>query len=108
MNNQKASLLYDAVDSSDFYYNPTQQESRSLMNVVFRVSGDNEELESLFVKEATAAGLSGLKGHRSVGGLRASIYNSQPQESVQALVDFMQQFEMKYKNEAVSQSQSTA
>ena len=78
------------------------------MNVVFRVSGDNEELESLFVKEATAAGLSGLKGHRSVGGLRASIYNSQRKESVQALVDFMQKFELEHKSEAVSQSQRTA
>jgi phosphoserine aminotransferase len=63
------------------------------MNVVFRIHGDQEELEAKFVSEAKAAGLSGLKGHRSVGGLRASIYNAHPMEGVQALADFMREFE---------------
>ena len=63
------------------------------MNVVFRVKGDNEELESRFIKEATQKGFSGLKGHRSVGGLRASIYNAQPYEGVESLTQFMNVFE---------------
>lgn len=92
-NQDKAQLLYDAIDSSPFYYSPTDKASRSLMNVVFRITGDKEDLESKFVQEATKAGLSGLKGHRSVGGLRASIYNAHPVEGVQALVDFMKKFE---------------
>jgi len=66
------------------------------MNVNFRVHGDNEELEKKFAREVDAAGLSGLKGHRSVGGLRASIYNAMPLEGVQALVDFMGEFERRY------------
>ncbi len=94
-NQEKAAVLYNAIDSSDFFYCPVNKADRSLMNVVFRIKGDNEELEKKFVKEAEAAGLSGLKGHRSVGGLRASIYNACEPSSVQALVDFMKDFAKK-------------
>lgn len=92
-NEQKAQLLYDAIDATDFYRGHAAPESRSLMNVTFRLP--SEDLEKQFVKEATAAGLDGLKGHRSVGGLRASIYNAFPREGVEALVDFMKEFERK-------------
>lgn len=92
-NQRKAELLYQAIDRTDFYTGPVVPADRSLMNVVFRVDNGNEALEKIFVAEATAAGLNGLKGHRSVGGLRASIYNAQPLAGVQALVDFMQEFE---------------
>ena len=95
-NHQKAALLYDAIDSTDFYACPVARQDRSLMNVVFRVQNGNADLEQKFVTEATGAGLSSLKGHRSVGGLRASIYNAQPQAGVQALVDFMRGFEQRY------------
>lgn len=91
INVQKAKRLYDAFDG-EFYTCPVADDSRSDMNVVFRIQ-NNEELEAQFVKEATAAGLSGLKGHRSVGGLRASIYNACPEESVDALISFMKDFE---------------
>ena len=91
VNRRKASLLYDAIDGSDFYRGTAQAESRSLMNVTFRLP--SEELEARFVQEATAAGLSGLKGHRSVGGQRASIYNAFPEQGVAALVAFMREFE---------------
>lgn len=91
-NQEKASLLYSEIDSNPFYYTPTQEGSRSPMNVVFRITGDKEELEAKFVAEATEKELSGLKGHRSVGGLRASIYNAHPIEGCQALVEFMQEF----------------
>ncbi|HQH72224.1 MAG TPA: 3-phosphoserine/phosphohydroxythreonine transaminase, partial [bacterium] len=77
------------------FYGPVEKSSRSRMNVVFRVKGDNEDLEKKFASEAGAAGLAGLKGHRSVGGLRASIYNAHPVEGVRALVDFMKEFERK-------------
>jgi phosphoserine aminotransferase len=90
-NEAKASLLYDAIDASGgFYRGHAQKESRSRMNVTFRLP--REDLEKAFVKEAGAADLAGLKGHRSVGGLRASIYNACPIESVQALVEFMADF----------------
>ncbi len=92
INNRKSAKLYAAIDASDFYISPVETSSRSKMNVVFRVRHD-EALEATFVKEATAAGLSGLKGHRSVGGLRASIYNACPEASVDALIDFMKAFE---------------
>jgi len=92
-NEAKAKLLYDAIDRSDFYHGHAEADSRSRMNVTFRLP--TEDLEKQFVKEATAAGLDGLKGHRSVGGLRASIYNAFPREGVEALVSFMQQFEQK-------------
>jgi phosphoserine aminotransferase len=95
-NEAKAKLLYQTIDSSAFYYNPAEKADRSYMNVNFRIHGDDEALENKFATEAEAAGLSGLKGHRSVGGLRASIYNAMSLAGVQALVDFMADFERKY------------
>lgn len=95
-NQAKAQILYAAIDSTEFYHCPVLKKDRSLMNVVYRIRGNNEALEKKFVEEATAAGLSGLKGHRSVGGLRASLYNAQTIEAVQALVEFMKAFEVKY------------
>ena len=92
-NARKAGRLYAAIDRTEFYRGHAQPDSRSRMNVTFRLP--SEELEKKFVKEATAAGLDGLKGHRSVGGLRASIYNAFPEAGVDALVDFMQEFERK-------------
>ncbi|MDT4952513.1 MAG: phosphoserine aminotransferase, partial [Acidobacteriota bacterium] len=92
-NEAKAQLLYDAIDATDFYRGHADADSRSIMNVTFRLP--NEELEKKFANEATAAGLDGLKGHRSVGGIRASIYNAFPREGVEALVSFMQEFEKK-------------
>lgn len=90
-NKAKAQLLYGAIDASDFYSNPVAPEARSWMNVPFLVP--DPALEKPFVAAAEAAGLSGLAGHRSVGGMRASIYNAMPIEGVQALVDFMTDFE---------------
>lgn len=91
INDAKAAALYSAIDASEGYYNcPVCPESRSRMNVVFRLP--NEELEAKFVKEAKAAGMIGLKGHRSVGGIRASIYNAVPMEGVEKLVNFMNDF----------------
>jgi phosphoserine aminotransferase len=92
-NEAKAGLLYDAIDATDFYRGHADQDSRSQMNVTFRLP--SEELEKKFASEATAAGLDGLKGHRSVGGIRASIYNAFPKEGVAALVEFMKEFERK-------------
>ncbi len=93
-NAAKADTLYAVLDSSDFWQPCAQRESRSQMNVTWRLQ--NEDLESTFVAEATAAGLVGLKGHRSVGGLRASIYNACPLLSVKALASFMKDFERKH------------
>ncbi|HWO02386.1 MAG TPA: 3-phosphoserine/phosphohydroxythreonine transaminase [Blastocatellia bacterium] len=90
-NEDKASVLYDEIDSTGFYRGHAKADSRSLMNVTFRLP--NEELEKRFVAEATKAGLDGLKGHRSVGGIRASIYNAFPKEGVEALVAYMKEFE---------------
>lgn len=92
-NEAKAKMLYDAIDATEFYRGHADADSRSLMNVTFRLP--SEELEKQFVKEATTAGFDGLKGHRSVGGLRASIYNAFPREGVEALVSFMKEFERK-------------
>jgi len=89
-NERKAGQLYAAIDRTEFYRGTAAKGSRSLMNVTFRLP--NEELEKRFVKESTAAGLDGLKGHRSVGGMRASIYNAFPQEGVDTLVSFMEEF----------------
>ena len=89
----RAGLLYEAIDRSRLFYCPVQAADRSRMNVVFRVNGDRQDLEEKFVKQSAAAGLVGLKGHRSVGGLRASLYNAQTGEAVQALVEFMKEFE---------------
>jgi len=91
INREKASLLYDTIDQSGgFYRGHAHPEHRSLMNVTFRLP--NEALEKQFLQEAQAHGLHELKGHRSVGGCRASIYNAMPIEGVQALCDFMQDF----------------
>jgi len=91
INRKKGEILYSAIDESDFYRGTAVKESRSLMNVTFRLP--SEALETKFVAEATSAGLGGLKGHRSVGGCRASIYNATGIESVKALVEFMADFE---------------
>ena len=91
INEKKAGLIYGKIDSGDFYNGTANIEDRSKMNVTFRLK--SEDLEKKFIAEATAAGLIGLKGHRSVGGCRASIYNALPLESVQALVKFMDEFE---------------
>ena len=90
-NQRKAKALYDAIDGSDFYTNPVDTSCRSLMNVPFTLA--NAELDATFLAEAKEAGLVTLKGHRSVGGMRASIYNAMPEEGVQALIDFMADFE---------------
>ena len=90
MNEKKAALLYDYLDSQDYYVAPVKKDSRSLMNVTF-VTGD-EALDKKFASDAAAAGLKNLKGHRSVGGMRASIYNAMPYEGVEALVAFMKKF----------------
>ena len=94
-NLQKAALLYDAIDSSDFYKNTVKKEDRSLMNVPFVTP--SAELDAKFVKEAAAEGLVSLKGHRLVGGMRASIYNAMPLEGVEKLVAFMKKFEAENK-----------
>jgi phosphoserine aminotransferase len=91
INERKAAKLYAEIDRTGFYRGTAQKDSRSLMNVTFRLA--SEEMEKMFVKESTAAGLDGLKGHRAVGGMRASIYNAFPEEGVDALVAFMREFE---------------
>lgn len=93
LNAEKARKLYDAIDASEFWTGTAMKEYRSLMNVTWRIKGGDEELEKKFIAEAKAAGMSSLKGHRSVGGLRASIYNAFPMEGVDALVSFMKDFE---------------
>ena len=92
-NVRKAAKLYAEIDRTGFYRGTADKDCRSLMNVTFRLS--SEDLEKQFVKESTAAGLDGLKGHRSVGGMRASIYNAFPEDGVDALVAFMREFERK-------------
>jgi len=93
INRRKAGMLYDAIDASSFYANPVDPACRSWMNVPFTLA--DAELDGKFLTEAGAAGLKTLKGHRSVGGVRASIYNAMPEEGVQALISFMQEFERK-------------
>ncbi|MEO6588532.1 MAG: 3-phosphoserine/phosphohydroxythreonine transaminase [Pyrinomonadaceae bacterium] len=91
INEEKAKILYDAIDRSDgFYRGHAEQASRSLMNVTFRLP--SEELDKSFVEEAAKNNLDGLKGHRSIGGIRASIYNAFPRKGVEALVEFMKDF----------------
>jgi phosphoserine aminotransferase len=90
-NEEKARLIYDAIDATDFYRGHADADCRSTMNVTFRLP--SEELEKKFVAETTAQGLDGLKGHRSVGGIRASIYNAFPRAGAEALVSFMKDFE---------------
>jgi phosphoserine aminotransferase len=91
INQRKAALLYSEIDRTGFYRGTAQKDSRSLMNITFRLP--SEELEKTFDRQASAAGFDGLKGHRSVGGLRASIYNAFPEEGVAGLVEFMREFE---------------
>ena len=91
INQRKAGKIYAQIDRTGFYQGTASKDSRSLMNVTFRLA--SEELEKTFVAESTAAGLDGLKGHRSVGGMRASIYNAFPEAGVDALVEFMREFE---------------
>ena len=101
MNIRKAETLYAELDRSGFWKPHAEKASRSRMNVTFRLPSEEleakflatEDLEKKFAKEATAAGLDGLKGHRAVGGIRASIYNAFPEAGVSALVSFMQEFE---------------
>ena len=92
-NEAKAKILYDYLDQSDLFRGTVEAKDRSIMNVPF-VTG-NKDLDALFVKEATANGMVNLKGHRSVGGMRASIYNAMPREGIEKLVDFMSEFEKK-------------
>lgn len=92
-NQAKAALLYDAIDNSKMFVGTAAKEDRSIMNVCFVMKPEYKELEGDFLKFATAAGMDGIKGHRSVGGYRASIYNAMPVESVQALIDCMKEFE---------------
>ena len=89
-NRRKAALLYDYLDSQDFYSNPVARADRSWMNVPFTLA--KPELDAEFLKGSVAAGMRGLKGHRSVGGMRASIYNAMPESGVQTLVDYMKEF----------------
>jgi phosphoserine aminotransferase len=93
-NQRKAAELYAAIDGSDFYSNPVVPACRSLMNVPFILA--RPELDKTFLSEAQQAGLTNLEGHRSVGGMRASIYNAMPPEGVSALVSFMQEFERRH------------
>jgi phosphoserine aminotransferase len=93
VNQRKAGKLYAEIDRTGFYRGTARKQDRSLMNVTFRLG--SEDLEKTFVKEATTAGFDGLKGHRSVGGMRASIYNAFPEEGIDALVSFMKEFERK-------------
>ena len=92
-NEKKAKILYDFLDESKLFKGTVRKEDRSLMNVPF-VTG-SQELDAKFVKEAESAGFVNLKGHRSVGGMRASIYNAMPLEGVEKLVSFMKEFEEK-------------
>jgi phosphoserine aminotransferase len=91
LNQAKAAALYDAIDASDFYTNPVTPHARSWMNVVFTLA--DPALDAVFASQAAAAGLTNLKGHRSVGGVRASLYNAMPLSGVEALIDFMANFE---------------
>ncbi|WP_261815381.1 3-phosphoserine/phosphohydroxythreonine transaminase [Vibrio gallicus] len=93
-NRRKAAALYKAIDDSSFYKNNVHADNRSLMNVPFQLA--KPELDSLFLEQAEAKGLKALKGHRAVGGMRASIYNAMPEEGVQALIKFMHEFESKH------------
>ena len=94
VNARKAQKLYAAIDASDFYSNPVALDCRSRMNVPFILADD--ALDKTFLEESAAEGLTNLKGHRSVGGMRASIYNAVTEEAVGALIDFMAEFERKH------------
>ena len=92
-NEAKAKLLYDTIDAGEFYSCPVEKSSRSRMNVVFRIAGGNEAIEKQFAEEAVKAGLVGTPGHRSVGGMRVSLYNAVGLDAVQALTSFMREFQ---------------
>ena len=94
INRRKAAKLYKAIDDSAFYANPVEVPSRSLMNIPFTLADAN--LDKTFLAEAQERRLLNLKGHRSVGGMRASIYNAVPEEAVDVLIDFMQDFEKRH------------
>ena len=93
-NIKKSNLLYDYIDNSDFYSNPVEKSCRSRMNIPFLLN--DKDLENIFLIDSLNAGLANLKGHRSVGGMRASIYNAIEVEAVQDLISFMKEFEQKY------------
>ncbi|MFD2924144.1 3-phosphoserine/phosphohydroxythreonine transaminase [Halobacillus naozhouensis] len=95
MNRDKAQILYDSIEKSDLFTSPVDKGSRSIMNIPF--VSTSAEADAAFIKEAKAKGLETLKGHRSVGGMRASLYNAMPIEGVESLVTFMEEFEHKYK-----------
>jgi phosphoserine aminotransferase len=95
INAQKAALLYECIDESEFYLNKVHSDFRSKMNVTFHLNDTN--LDTAFIKESEQAGLTALKGHRNVGGMRASIYNAMPIEGVYALTKFMRDFARKHK-----------
>jgi len=97
LNEAKARFLYDEIDRNELFVGTAEKESRSLMNICFVMNEQYKELEQEFLSYASSLGMVGLKGHRSVGGFRASTYNALPMESVKALVDAMQEFEIKYK-----------
>jgi phosphoserine aminotransferase len=90
-NADKSKILYDYLDTTDFYKSHVTPKDRSLMNVTFRTGSD--ELDAKFVSESKAAGMANLKGHKQVGGLRASIYNAMPKEGVEYLIEYMKKFE---------------
>jgi phosphoserine aminotransferase len=90
-NIEKASLVYNVIDSSDYYRGHAEVKSRSMMNIAFNLP--TPELEAKFIAEATKVGLNGLKGHRSIGGCRASVYNAFPRDGVVKLTEFMKKFE---------------
>src|SRR5262249_30640427 len=92
-NQKKAALLYDALDGSSLFSCPVEKDSRSPMNVVFRLAGGDEALESKFAKAAADEGIVGIVGHRSVGGMRVSLYNAVTLEAVESLTSFMREFE---------------
>lgn len=96
VNREKAAMLYNYIDASKLFTAPVSPESRSLMNVPFVTVDGNKDLEAAFIKQAEAAGLHTLKGHRSVGGMRASIYNAMPIEGVEVLIAFMKKFEQQH------------
>jgi len=93
-NEEKAAILYDFLDSSSLFHGTAAKKDRSLMNIPFVT--DDPDLNALFLKEAEEAGFVNLKGHRSVGGMRASLYNAMPKEGVEKLVAFMKEFEKKH------------
>ena len=94
INNRKAKKLYQFIDDSNFYENNINKENRSIMNIPFLLG--NDDLDNKFLSESKNAGLLALKGHRSVGGMRASIYNGLPEEAVDALIEFMDVFQKEY------------